>query len=54
VKKNAEIIDHFDGVEVMQQDKNQVPCYIAISRTHMHIFHRVKNEASYYLYICET
>ncbi|KAH7699069.1 Protein TBC-1 [Aphelenchoides avenae] len=41
VIKKPEITDNFEGHEVFQ-DKSHVPCYIALSRTHMHIFHDAK------------
>lgn len=43
VVKKAEIMEHFEGYEVLE-DKSQVPSYIALSRTHMHIFHVVENQ----------
>uniref|UniRef100_A0A915NQT5 TBC1 domain family member 23 n=1 Tax=Meloidogyne floridensis TaxID=298350 RepID=A0A915NQT5_9BILA len=51
--KKAEIIENFEGEEVFAiEDRtlfqysspskdNRIPCYIALSRTHMHIFHKV-------------
>lgn len=45
VAKKAEIGEHFEGEEVLaQQDSRHVPCYIGLSRTHMHIFHKVDGE----------
>jgi hypothetical protein len=41
VVRKPEIIDHFEGHEIFQ-DKTYVKCYIALSRTHMHIFHDAK------------
>lgn len=32
-------------------DKLQIPCYIALSRTHMHIFHSIKNEVYFLKFI---
>lgn len=46
VKKNPEIITHFDGTEVTS-DKAQVPSHIALTRTHMHIFHVIEKEPEY-------
>ncbi|KAI1731989.1 rab-GTPase-TBC domain-containing protein [Ditylenchus destructor] len=46
VIKKPEITSHFQGCEVLP-DKSQIPCYIAISRTHMHIFHEVAKETGY-------
>uniref|UniRef100_A0A914HWV3 Rhodanese domain-containing protein n=1 Tax=Globodera rostochiensis TaxID=31243 RepID=A0A914HWV3_GLORO len=43
--KKAEIREHFEGEEVMAPpDDRKVPCHIGLSRTHMHIFHRVHGE----------
>ena len=41
-----EITHHFVGQEVTPE-KTLVPCYIALSRTHMHIFHEVQDSVSF-------
>uniref|UniRef100_A0A914CLG7 TBC1 domain family member 23 n=1 Tax=Acrobeloides nanus TaxID=290746 RepID=A0A914CLG7_9BILA len=41
-----EITDHFEGHEIMP-NKTSVPCYIALSRTHMHVFHNAKDSPSF-------
>uniref|UniRef100_A0A7E4ZZ16 TBC1 domain family member 23 n=1 Tax=Panagrellus redivivus TaxID=6233 RepID=A0A7E4ZZ16_PANRE len=42
IVKQPEITHHFTGHEVLPE-RTLVPCYIALSRTHMHIFHDNKD-----------
>lgn len=46
VIKKPEIIDHFQGHEVFS-DKSEIACYVALSRTHMHIFHCVATQVCF-------
>lgn len=47
IVKKAEIGEHFEGEEVMTTEDEHIPCYIALSRTHMHIFHKVPKEPAF-------
>ncbi|KAL3112807.1 hypothetical protein niasHT_019781 [Heterodera trifolii] len=45
VVRKADIGEHFEGEEVMAPPEDRkVPCFIGLSRTHMHIFHKVHGE----------
>lgn len=43
VVRKPEIIEHFQGHEMLTADRTQIPCYLALTRTHMHIFHAAKD-----------
>lgn len=44
VVKKAEIGEHFEGEEVMGPEGKHIPCYIGLSKTHMHIFHKIDEQ----------
>lgn len=45
VVRKTEIGEHFEGEEAMDSSGGgRIACYIGLSRTHMHIFHKMEGE----------